>query len=255
MWGYASSPLVVDDKVIVFAGGAGERNLLAYQLQSGVLLWAASASHDSYSSPQLAMLAGRRQCLMLGDQGLTAVDPATGTLLWRHGWAQPGAPRTLQPHILGSSQIVAGTLTGPGVGLVEVVRQGDQWQVAEVWSTQQMKPEFPDFVVHHGHAYGFDGAIFCCLDLDTGRRRWKAGRYGRGQVVLLKEQALLLVVSEKGEVVLLAADPERQRELGRFLALDGKTWNHPVVAHGRLFVRNAEQVACYELAGFAQLRP
>jgi outer membrane protein assembly factor BamB len=255
MWGYSSSPLVVEDKVIVFAGGEGPRNLLAYGTDTGELAWAAPASHDSYSSPQLATIAGRRQCLLLGDRGLTAVDPATGTVLWQFGWTQAGAPRAVQAHVLGPSRVVAGTLSGPGVGLVDVTQEGDRWTVAEVWATTQMKPEFPDFVVHQGHAYGFDGALFCCLDLASGRRRWKDGRYGRGQVLLLPEQSLLLVISEQGEVLLLAADPGRHRELGRFRALAEKTWNHPVIAHGRLYARNAEEMACYELAGFELKRP
>ncbi len=252
-WGYASSPLVVEDKVIVFAGGNGDRNLLAYRTDSGELAWTAPASHDSYSSPQLVTLGGRRQCLMLGDRGLTSVDPATGSVLWQFGWAMAGAPRTAQAHVLGASELVAATLTGPGVARVQVTSQGDRWQVAEVWSTKQIKPEFPDFVVHQGYAYGFDGAFFCCLDLATGKRRWKEGRYGRGQVMLLPEQALLLVTSEEGEVLLLAADPQRHRELGRLPALkEETTWNHPVIAHGRLYVRNAEEMACYELPGFEQ---
>jgi outer membrane protein assembly factor BamB len=252
MWGYSSSPLVVDDKVIVFAGGEGDRNLLAYRADTGAPVWAAAASHDSYSSPELVTLGGQRQCLLLGDQGLTAVDPAKGRVLWQYGWVQAGAPRTLQAHVLGSSQVVAGTLSGPGVGLVDVTHDGDQWQVTEVWSTTAMNPEFPDFVVHAGHAYGFDGAIFCCLDLVSGNRRWKGGRYGRGQVMLLPEQSVLLVISEKGEAILVAADPERHRELGRFRALAGKTWNHPVISGGRLYLRNDEEMACYELVRFAE---
>jgi outer membrane protein assembly factor BamB len=255
MWGYASSPLVVEDKVIVFAGGEGERNLLAYRVDSGEPAWTAPASHDTYSSPQVATIAGRRQCLLLGDHGLTAVDPETGKGLWQYGWVMSGAPRAVQAHVLGASQVVAGTLTGPGVALVDVTQEGDAWKVAEVWSTTQLKPEFPDFVVHRSHAYGFDGAFLCCLDLASGKRRWKEGRYGRGQVLLLPEQSLLLVISEKGEALLLAADPERHHELGRFQALTGKTWNHPVVAHGRLYARNAEEMACYELAGFGQTGP
>jgi outer membrane protein assembly factor BamB len=254
MWGYSSSPLVVDNLVIAFAGGDGDRNLLAYRADSGEPAWAAPASHDSYSSPQLVTLGGQRQCLLLGDHGLTAVDLDTGKVLWQHGWVMAGAPRVLQPHVLGPSQLVVGTLTGPGVARVDVTHAGDQWQVAEVWSTTKMNPEFPDFVVDRGHAYGFDGAFFCCLDLATGKRCWKEGRYGRGQVVLLAEQSLLLVIAEKGEVLLLAADPERHRELGRIRALAEKTWNHPVIAHGRLYVRNAEEMACYELAGFERLQ-
>jgi outer membrane protein assembly factor BamB len=248
LWGYSGSPLVVDDKVIVFAGGEANRNLLAYRTESGELAWAAPASQGSYASPQLLTIAGQRHCLLLGDHGLTAVDPATGHRLWEHGWAMPGAPRTVQAHLLGTSQLLAGTLTEPGVGLVEVTRQGEQWKVSDVWSTTQMKPEFPDFVVHQGFAYGFDGAIFCCIDLAAGNRRWKQGRYGRGQVMLLPEQSLLLVISETGEALLLAANPERHTELGRFRALSGKTWNHPVITQGRLYARNAEEMACYELA-------
>jgi len=103
--------------------------------------------------------------------------------------------------------------------------------------------------VHQDHVYGFDGNIFCCVDLETGRRRWKEGRYGCGQVVLLADQARLLVISETGELILLAANPQQHEELGRFKALKGKTWNHPVIAHGRLFVRNAEEMACYDLGG------
>jgi outer membrane protein assembly factor BamB len=252
MWGYSSSPLVVDDKVIVFAGGDGDRNLLAYRTDTGAPVWAAPASHDSYSSPELVRLGGQRQCLFLGDHGLTAVDPETGKVFWQYGWVQAGAPRTLQAHVFGSSQVVAGTLTGPGIGLANVTHKDDQWQVTEVWSTTGMKPEFPDFVINEGHAYGFDGAIFCCLDLASGNRRWKGGRYGRGQVMLLPEQSLLLVISEKGEALLVAADPERHRELGRFRALEKTTWNHPVISRGRLYVRNDQEMACYELAGFAE---
>jgi outer membrane protein assembly factor BamB len=255
MWGYASSPLVVDDNVIVFAGGKEDRNLLAYRTASGQPVWAAQASHDSYASPQLETIGGQRQCLLLGDHGLTAVDPDTGHSLWQFGWVMEGAPRTVQAHIVDGSHVVAGTLSGQGVGLANVTREGDEWKASEVWTSTEMRPEFPDFVVHRGHVYGFDGAVLCCLDLATGKRAWKGGRYGRGQVMLLPEQDLLLVVSEKGDVLLVAADPERHRELGRLPALAGKTWNHPVIAHGRLYVRNAEEMACYEVAGFQQKAP
>ncbi|MFO0846154.1 MAG: hypothetical protein U0797_27885, partial [Gemmataceae bacterium] len=123
------------------------------------------------------------------------------------------------------------------------------WKATERWVTGDLKPEFPDFVIHDGHAYGFDGAIFCCIELEGGTRKWKGGRYGRGQVLLLADQPALLVMTEKGEAILLATDPEKKRELGRFQAIEGKTWNHPVVCHGLLFARNAEEMACYDLGG------
>ena len=125
------------------------------------------------------------------------------------------------------------------------------WAATQPWASMQLKPSFNDFVVYRGFVYGFDGAAFCCVDLGTGERRWRKGRYGNGQVLLLADQGVLLVVSDRGEAVLVAADPERHEELGRFQAVKGKTWNHPVIAHGRLYVRNAEEMACYELGAGA----
>jgi outer membrane protein assembly factor BamB len=246
-WGFSGSPLVVEGLVIVFAGGDGDQNLLAFRTDSGELAWTAPAGPSSYSSPQLTTIAGKPQCLFLRDRRLTSVDPATGTVLWQHGLAMPGAPRTLQAHRQGDSQLVVGTLSGSGVSLLDVSPDGSTWNTVERWTTTQVKPEFPDFVVHEGHAYGFDLGIFFCLDLATGKRTWKGGRYGRGQVMLLADQSLLLVLSETGEAILVAANPARLEERGRFQALAGKTWNHPVISHGRLHVRNAEEMACYEL--------
>jgi outer membrane protein assembly factor BamB len=247
-WGFSGTPLVTDGLVIVYAGGDGDKNLLAYRADTGEPAWSAPARGTSYSSPQLTTLAGQRQCLILRDRGLVAVDPAMGAVLWEGGTPMPGAPRAVQPHAVGEAQLLVGTYEGANITLLDVNRDGEAWNVVPHWTSKDLKPEFPDFVVHEGHAYGFDVSIFCCLDLSTGKRCWKGGRYGRGQVVLLADQALLLVLSESGEAVLVAADPERHKELGRFRALEGKTWSHPVIAHGRLHARNAEEMACYELA-------
>ena len=247
-WGFSSSPLVTDGLVIVFAGGDGDKNLLAYHADTGNLAWAVPAGTTGYGSPYLATLAGKRQCLLLSDLGLIAVDPATGAVLWKGGAAMPGAPRYGQLHAIGEAQLLVGSYEMTSVTLLDVKRDGENWSVVPRWTSKNLRPEFPDFVLHDGHAYGFDVSIFCCIDLATGKRCWKEGRYGRGQVVLLADQSLLLVMSESGEAVLLSANPERHEELGRLKALDGKTWNHPVIAHGRLYARNAEEMACYELA-------
>ncbi|MDR3404428.1 MAG: PQQ-like beta-propeller repeat protein [Chthoniobacter sp.] len=247
MWGLSSSPLVFDGKVIVYGGGEAGKSLLAYRADTGDLVWAASAGQQSYSSPQITTIAGVRQCLMFNDFGLTSVDPVTGKKLWETGLVMKGAPRCGQPHLVGENQLAVAVLDGPGVSLIHVAKDGDQWKISPVWASKDLKPEFPDFVVHDGNAYGFDSSIFCCLNLATGKRTWKDGRFGRGQVVLLEDQALLLVVSESGEVILQAADAQARKELGRFQAVSGKTWNGPVIANGRLYLRNAEEMACYQL--------
>ena len=248
MWGFASSPLVSGEVVVVYAGGEADKGLLAYKIQSGELKWAAGAGASSYSSPQLTSLAGVPQCLMLHDGGLTAVDVATGKELWKTGVVMKGAPRSGQPRLIEGNQLLVAALGGVGCSLVEISKNGEPWTVINKWESKDLKPEFPDFVVQNGYAYGFDLAMFCCLRVADGKRAWKEGRYGRGQVMLLRDQSALLVLSESGELILLAADASAHRELGRFQALDSKTWNHPVVRGDRVYLRNAEEMACYSIS-------
>jgi outer membrane protein assembly factor BamB len=248
LWGFASSPLVVDGRVVVFAGGKGDKTLLVYRADSGTPEWSAAAGETSYSSPQLVSLGGQPQVLFLGDQGLAGFAPDTGAVLWqdRTPAGGPSMPRSIQPHLLGQGLVFD---AGAGVGTmrIDVRRENGTWTPTERWTSRYLKPAFNDFVLHDGSAYGFDGQEFTCIDVETGERRWKAGKYKSGQVLLLEDQRLLVVVTEEGEVVLVPADPYRHAEWGRFQAISGKTWNHPVLAHGRLYVRNAEEIACYRL--------
>jgi outer membrane protein assembly factor BamB len=252
LWGFSSSPLVVDGLVIVYAGGEGTKSLLAYRADTGDVAWTAEAGKMSYSSAQLAVLHGVKQVLFLGDRGLTSYDPATGAVLWE--FKSPGRlARSLQPQVVGSSRILIGTGMEDDTAMLEVTRDASAWKVEQRWKSGGMRSSFNDFVVDNGAIFGFDKAIFCCLDLETGKQLWKDGRYGYGQVVLLADQHALLVVTDTGAVVLLAADPAGNRELGKKIqAVTGKTWNHPVVAHGRLYVRSCEGMACYELPAAAK---
>ncbi len=250
IWGFSGSPLVAGGMVIVFAGGSREKGLLAYRAESGgEPAWTADVGQNSYSSPQPATLGGVPQVLFLGDRGLTAFDAASGAVLWEHRAAMggPGLPRSLQPHPIGEGQVLIGSEGDLGLALLDVTHTGDGWSVAQHWASPRLRPSFNDVVVHDGSIYGFDGGVFCCVDLHSGQRRWKDGRYGHGQVLALADQGVLMVVAEDGRAVLVAANPDRHEELGAFQAVDGKTWNHPAIAHGRLYVRNAEEMACYPL--------
>jgi outer membrane protein assembly factor BamB len=250
MWGFSSSPLVADAVVVVCAGGEGGKGLLAYRADSGEPAWTAPTGKQSYSSPQLASIGGETQLLFFSETGLTAFDPVTGKVLWEH--AAPASNwRAVQPHAIGDAGILIGS-EDLGLVLLDVTRSdnalaGNAWVAGQRWATKAMKPAYNDFVVYDGYVYGFDGGVFGCVELRSGKRQWKAGRYGHGQVLLLADQQLLLVLSETGEVVLVATDPQKLEELSRFQAIQGKTWNHPVVAHGRLYVRNDEELACFNV--------
>jgi outer membrane protein assembly factor BamB len=249
IWGFSSSPLVAEGMVIVFAGGGGDKGLLAYRADSGKLAWSTPQGPMSYSSAQRAVFGDQTQVLFLGQHGLTALAPASGKVLWEYANDQSlGLPRCTQPQQVGKDQVLFGSEPDGGTVLLDVARKDKGWSAAPRWSSRRLKPSFSDFVVCGNAVYGFDSNVFCCLDLKTGQRRWKDGRYGNGQVLLLADQPLLVVVTETGEAVLVATDPDRHQELGRFQAIEGKTWNHPVIAHGRLYVRNAEKIACYDVA-------
>ncbi|MBK6797508.1 MAG: PQQ-like beta-propeller repeat protein [Acidobacteria bacterium] len=243
-WGFASSPLVVSDMVVVAASG----RLAAYDAATGKPRWLGPARGGSYSSPHLMTISGIPQVLLLSDTGVTSVSPADGTLLWEHGW--PGAPM-LQPARTseGDLLITTGDMAG-GVGTrrIAVARGPAGWTVDERWTSVGLKPYFNDFVVHKGHAFGFDGSILACIDLANGKRKWKGGRYGHGQLVLLPDQDLMLVLSEEGELALVKAAPDQFTELARFPAIEGKTWNHPVLVGDVLLVRNGQEMAAFRLA-------
>ena len=202
----------------------------------------------SYSSPHLFTVEGVAQILLLSGAGATSVAPATGELLWEHAW--PGTT-IVQPALTADGDILINTMGGTGgVGTrrLAVAHGPGGWSVEERWTSNGLKPYFNDFVVHKGHAFGFDGSILASIDLADGKRKWKGGRYGNGQLVLLSDQDVLLVLSEEGELALVAATPDKFTELARFPALQSKTWNHPVLVGDVLLVRNGEEMAAFRLS-------
>ncbi len=246
-WGFASSPLVVGDMVIVATAGV----LAAYDLATGNPRWLGPTGGWGYSSPHLSTIDGVAQIVLLNGAGAISVAPADGTLLWNHPWPGDGI---VQPAVIAGGDVLIGSGSGlgsgSGVGMrrVAVTHGPGGWTVEELWTSAGLKPYFNDFVVHEGHAFGFDGSILACIDLTDGRRKWKGGRYGHGQLVLLPDQNLLLVLSEEGELALVAAASDRFTELARFPAIEGKTWNHPVLVGDVLLVRNGEEMAAFRLS-------
>lgn len=244
MWGFAGSPLVVGHLVIVAVSG----RLAAYDLATGAPRWSGPAHGMSYASPHWAKLGGVEQVLLLTGGGITSVTPTNGVVLWEHAWR--GAAM-LQPAFTDDGDVllsVCGPSGGLGTRRIAVTAQADGWTVAPRWTSAGLKPYFNDLVVHRGHAFGFDGSLLACIELAEGKRAWKDGRYGNGQLLLLSDQDLLLVLSERGELALVAATADGFTELARVPAIQGKTWNHPALAGDVLLVRNSEEMAAFRLS-------
>ena len=223
--------------------------LAAFELATGRPRWTGPAGGWGYSSPHPAKIDGVEQILLLNGAGAISVSPADGNVLWEYAWKGDGI---VQPALTAEGDVLVGSGSGmPGSGTgtrrIALTHGVSGWTVAERWASRGLKPYYNDMVVHKGFAYGFDGSLLACIDLKDGSRKWKGGRYGHGQLVLLADQDALLVLSEEGELVLAGATPDNFAELARFPALKGKTWNHPALAGDVLLVRNDREMAAFRL--------
>ena len=245
-WGIAGSPLVVGDTVIVAASG----RLAGYDAATGKPRWFGPKNGGGYSSPHPVTIDGVPQIILMRGVRTTSVAPQDGTVLWEHSSGEP-VGSIVQPGVTPDGNLlVAGNdmMGGTGIRRLAVAHAAGGWTVQERWTSRGLKPYFSDFVLHEGYAYGFDGSILSAIDIADGTRKWKGGRYGTGQLMLLPEQDLLLVLSEEGELALVKASPDQFTELAKVPAIQGKTWNHPVLVGDVLLVRNDEEMAAFRMS-------
>ncbi|MGL4551172.1 MAG: PQQ-binding-like beta-propeller repeat protein [Gemmataceae bacterium] len=248
-WGFSASPTVAYGLVTVYAGGKDGKAVLAYDAKTGDPKWTAGTGLNSYCSTQPMKLCGAEVLTVPTGYGLTVLDPKTGKVLMEYEWKiAEGMARCCQAVAVGPDEVVFGAGFGEGTRRLKLTRSADGTFTAEqLWATKKLNPYYNDHVAHAGHLYGIDGIFLVCIDLATGDLKWKARGYDAGQMMLLADQGMLLVVSEKGKVALVKATPESHQRVAQIDAIQGKTWNHPAVAGGRLFVRNGEWAAAYRL--------
>ena len=244
-WAQAASPLIVDDKVVVLPGGKG-KSVVAYNKMTGAPVWRALSDTQAYVSPMLVDLAGRRQIIVVSANRVIGLAPEDGKLLWSHPWATDMGLNISQPIVVDKNRFFISSGYGKGAALVEVKGTGDSFTASTVWENKNMKNKFNSSVLQDGYIYGLDEGILVCLDVNTGERKWKDGRYGYGQVILVGNH--LIVTSDQGDVALVKASPAGYTEVARFHALNGQMWNYPAIANGRLLVRNSSEMAAYDIS-------
>ena len=258
-WGMSASPLIYQNIVIVNPGDfdtlrqpeATKQNkaVIAYDKQTGEIIWANSNRIASYCAPRVERIGGMEQLLIFSAEGLAGHDPETGEELWFRALQNQPKVNAAQPIVLNEKTIFFGCAYSLGCLLIDVEQQGDSWTVTDHWPkiNNKMRLKFNDGYHKDGYIYGLDDGILACFNLETGKRTWKKGRYKYGQLLQVNEDKLL-ILAESGDVVLVEMNPNEFKELAKFHAIDGKCWSYPVVYDGHLYVRNAGEAACYEIS-------
>ena len=242
----AASPLVVDDKVIVLPGGTSGKSVVAYNKMTGAPVWKVLNDTQAYVSPMLVELAGRRQIMVVSSSRVVGLVPEDGSVLWSYPWNTDNGINVSQPLMVDKNRFFISSGYGKGAALVQLSGSGKSLTPTTVWENNYMKNKFNSSVLYNGYVYGLDEGILTCLDVNTGERKWKGGRYGYGQVILASGH--LVVISDNGDLALVKASPDQYSEVSRFTALQGKTWNYPAIAAGRILVRNSNEMAAYNIA-------
>lgn len=245
-YGVSASPLILSHQVIVLSGARRGKSVLSYQKSDGNLLWASLDDQTGYASPMLARVNAEEQLLVCGDTNTMGLRLADGALRWRFPWRITNNELPIaQPVTLDTNRFLLSAGYFTGCAAFEVNKNGDSFTARELWRSKALKNKFTSSVFWDGHVYGLDEDILVCLDVATGERKWKDGRYGYGQLILASGH--LVILCGNGEVALVQATPGRHTELARFSAIRGKTWNHPAIGGGRLLVRNGAEMACFDI--------
>ena len=210
-------------------------------------MWRSLNDTQAYVSPMLMTLANKRQIVAVTATRVVGLNPDDGALLWNYPWDTSMGINCSQPIPVDANRFFISAGYGKGAALVDVKDTGGKLTASKVWENTYLKNKFNSSVIQNGFVYGLnDPGILTCLSLETGERKWQGGRYGLGQVILASDH--LIITSETGDLALVKATPDSYQEVAKFAALEGKTWNYPAIANGKLLVRNATEMACFDIA-------
>jgi outer membrane protein assembly factor BamB len=265
-YGIASSPLILGDKLIVQSGAGNGKSVLCLDKRDAKVIWSALDDPMGYASPALVNLAGQDQIIVCAETRTLGLSIEDGKRLWEIPWRVLHNQMPIaQPILLSTNRFLLSAGYFTGAAAVEVTNTDGGFGARVVWQNKNLKNKFTSSVFWQGCIYGLDEDILTCLDAATGERKWKDGRYGYGQLILATQGSggraatgegspspaaigYLVILSGEGELALVKATPKHYQELARFQAIKGKTWNHPAIADGKILVRNAQEMACFQIS-------
>ena len=247
-FGAASTPLVDGTTVFLNVGGSGGSGIIAFDKDTGRVLWKATNDEASYSSPVMAEIAGSRLAVFLTREGLQALDPKSGEVRHAMRWRSrsDASVNAAVPLVIGNRVFLSSSY---GTGAVLLDLGGGE--VKQVWSSDDSLSNHYATSVHKaGYLYGFHGRqeygqVFRAIELATGKLKWEQEGFRAGTVTLAGD--LLLILAENGELVMAAASPDGFKAFSRAKILDGVVRAYPALADGRLYARNESRLVCVDL--------
>lgn len=244
-WGFAGSPWIEKDWVLVETGGQGA-SVVALNKATGEVVWKNGDDGAGYASIIAYDLGGERCFAQFSKDNIIGRKMKDGSEIWRHSWKTSYGVNAATPIIIGDEMFISSGY-GFGCALLKIAPNG----VTEVWRNKNMKNHVNSCVVLNGYIYGYDDNSLKCLDWKTGEVKWSNGSYGKG--ALMAADGKLILYSDKAKLGLAEANPEKFTELANFQAIPftgGKeTWASPLLANGRIYVRNMESLAAYDAKG------
>ncbi len=261
VWGMSSSPLIYGNTVCVNPGGPKGNGLMGLNLKDGSTLWKGAGVEQfddaenkenfcGYSSPMIREIDGVKQIVIFDGHGLSGHDLTSGKQLWHHKYINGARVNCAQPIVLENQKnVFISSSYSMGSALLNIEQtEGNIWKVSEVWhDVKIMRTKFSSPVYYQGYVYGLDEGILMCIDPKTGKKQWKKGRYGHGQVLLTHDQ--LLIIAEDGDLAIVKADPAKFQELARqkVLPRTSRVWNPHTLVEGIVYVRDHLEMAAFSL--------
>lgn len=242
-WGFAASPLVLGDTLIITAGGNGTA-CLALKKTDGSVIWKAGDDKAGYATSHPFQWNDKKLLAEFNAAGLVIRNQADGAESARYRWKTSYDVNAITPIVMDSKVFISSGYSKGGVLLD--IKSGE---AEEVWKLKRIRSDYSTPVLWKGHLYGFDVGDLTCIGFDTGDVKWSQPGFGKG-ALKMADGKLIVQTQDTGELVLVEASPDAYKELGRMKVFEGKSSVMPVLANGLLYAKsNLGQIACFDLRG------
>ena len=245
--GFSTSPLIEGNLLLVEAGGGEGNSFIAFNKQSGAVVWKAESDNAAFASPIAITVNGVRQIVFFSATGAIAMSPADGKVFWRLPWKTEGNVNAATPLFIPPDKIFISSGYGVGASLLRIKAGNATARIEEIWKSKGMQNKYTSSILHDDYLYGFDGGVLKCIELNTGAEKWTQRGFGFG--TLIYADGHLIVLGDKGKLALVEAAPTGYKEKAVAEILDGRCITVPALAGGKLYLRNAKEMICLDVRG------